>query len=98
MKVWHLRACEEYWMQEDHGIFATKERAIQEIEKINPILLRWDEGEDTLIINDDRYNRDKVITSKGEIVTLENVASVHQYDIQHSNYNYWGIFPVEVIE
>jgi hypothetical protein len=110
MKVYQLLRCEEYFMQEDHGIFTSPERAKKEIGILYPnekILLEESNDEGIIIVTaspNDHAKPDttRVVARDGKVVTKENLAlymrSFEFYDITHVGYEVWGIYPVEVKE
>ena len=102
MIVYALKRCEEYWMQDDAGLYATAEGAVK---AVGPTLLRKDDcGTVILITVDSEHyanpNVSKVVASDGVEITLENVEDYlygfNFYDITHGGYNVWGVFAVEV--
>jgi hypothetical protein len=106
-KVFSLCRCEEYWMQEDLGIYATREAAIKVLEdSTEKIMLVYDEDDQTIVIAVDsgHYtdpNTDFIISRKGEKVTKENIqrylgGGFEFYDLEHAGYAVYGIFPREV--
>ncbi len=101
MKVWQLKCCEEYFMQNDCGLFATKERALAELSNARLIL---DSGDDECLVI---TSNQEIITSRDprySIVTQDNMYEAigngyEFYNIIHQgSQELYGIYSVEVKE
>lgn len=109
MIVWSLQRCEEYWMQESHGLFATREAALASIP--NRMLVVEEATGETIVVGQDdshyrQHAKHAVILPANEYgheteVTLDNVGEFIDggfsfYSLAHNGYPVWGIFPTEV--
>lgn len=93
LNVYQLWRCEEYWMEDDYGIYATKERAEKQIsvDSLREELTRVERDGITIFVRHPR----------GETFDMEDLTSYafRFYKISHrERFSIWGIFEVEVIE
>lgn len=104
MHVYALWRCEEYWMQESKGLFASKESAVAAVGKT---LLEKDMNDSFTVLitrEEDHYSNspsDKIIARGGVEVTDANVRDYLNgfefYDLEHAGYGVWGIYKTEVL-
>jgi len=105
MYVYELRRCEEYFMQESHGLFETADRAAKDA--TGTILLDCtapDGFRIVVTVSEGHYaNPDttRVVTKTGLVVDCQNIWTAIQgydfYDIIHAGYDVWGIVQRAVI-